>query len=235
MLDVKDIHTYYGPIHALKGISLEVNQGEVVALIGSNGAGKSTTLRTISGMMRPKSGTLSFLGRSIVALPPHELPKLGLCHVPEGRKIFPNLTVLENLELGAYTVSNKSKIAEKIAENFEFFPRLAERQRQLGGTLSGGEQQMLAIARALMSDPVLLLLDEPSMGLSPLFVETIFDILKRLTQKGTTLLLVEQNASMAFEIAHRVYVLQTGEITQSGLSKELAQDERVRQAYLGEA
>ena len=235
MLELRDIHTYSGHIHALKGITLEVMQGEIIALIGGNGAGKTTTLRTISGMQRPKTGTLRYLGKDIAGVRPDTIMMQGMSHVPEGRRIFPQLTVRENLEIGAYTVNDRALIDQRIQEGFEFFPRLKEREKQLGGTLSGGEQQMLAIARALMVAPRLLLLDEPSMGLSPLFVETIFDIVERLNrERGTTILLVEQNASMALGIAKRAYVMQTGEIRLQGPAAEIASNESVRKAYLGE-
>ena len=235
MLDLRDIHTYYGHIHALKGVSMHINQGEIVALIGGNGAGKTTTLRTVSGMMKPRSGQLSYQGGSIAGVPAHRIMQQGISHVPEGRRIFPQLTVRENLEVGAYTVTDKATVEQRIQEGFTFFPRLKERENQLGGTMSGGEQQMLAIARALMVNPKLLLLDEPSMGLSPLFVEAIFDIIGLLNrERGTTILLVEQNANMALSIAHRAYVLQTGEIKLSGNAQDIAQDESVRKAYLGE-
>jgi len=235
MLTLNDIHTYYGPIHALKGITLEVKKGEVVALIGGNGAGKTTTLRTISGMMRAKQGEVTLEGKRINQIQPHLLTSLGMAHVPEGRRIFPQLTVRENLEIGGFTVRDRKAVAERMDEGFALFPRLAERKSQLGGTLSGGEQQMLAMARALMVAPKLLLLDEPSMGLSPLFVETIFDIIQKLNkERGTTILLVEQNASMALGVAHRAYVMQTGNIRTSGDASVLAQDESIRKAYLGE-
>ncbi|AFZ65907.1 ABC transporter ATP-binding protein [Deinococcus peraridilitoris] len=235
MLEVNGVHTYYGHIHALKGIDIKINQGEVVALIGGNGAGKTTTLRTLSGMLRPKNGEVSFKGRNIVGMPAHDIMGLGMSHVPEGRRIFPQLTVRENLDIGAYKVNSRKVINERINEAYALFPRLKEREKQLGGTLSGGEQQMLAIARALMVDPELLLLDEPSMGLSPKFVEAIFDIVQRLNQeRGTTILLVEQNALMALGVAKRAYVLQTGEIRLSGNAADVASDESVRKAYLGE-
>jgi len=235
MLTLNDIHTYYGPIHALKGITLEVKKGEVVALIGGNGAGKTTTLRTISGMMRAKKGEVTLEGKRINQIQPHLLTSLGMAHVPEGRRIFPQLTVKENLEIGGFTVKDRKAVNERMDEGFALFPRLAERRGQLGGTLSGGEQQMLAMARALMVAPKLLLLDEPSMGLSPLFVETIFDIIQKLNkERGTTILLVEQNASMALGVAHRAYVMQTGNIRTSGDASVLAQDESIRKAYLGE-
>ena len=235
ILELTDVHTYYGHIHALKGISMRVNQGEIVALIGGNGAGKTTTLRTVSGMMKPRHGTLIYDGRNAAGVPAYQIMQQGMSHVPEGRRIFPQLTVRENLEVGAFTVRDRALIEQRIQEGFEFFPRLRERENQLGGTMSGGEQQMLAIARALMVNPKLLLLDEPSMGLSPLFVEAIFDIIQLLNrERGTTVLLVEQNANMALGIAHRAYVLQTGEMRLSGKASDIAQDESVRKAYLGE-
>ncbi|WP_288432561.1 ABC transporter ATP-binding protein [uncultured Deinococcus sp.] len=235
LLELSDIHTYYGQIHALKGLNMTVNPGEIVALIGGNGAGKTTTLRTISGMMKPKTGTVSYQGQNVTGVPAYTIMQRGMSHVPEGRRIFPQLSVRENLEVGAYTVRDRKVIAERIEEGFNLFPRLRERENQLGGTMSGGEQQMLAIARALMVAPKLLLLDEPSMGLSPLFVEAIFDIVERLNkERGTTILLVEQNASMALGIAHRAYVLQTGEIKLSGAAADIAADESVRKAYLGD-
>ncbi|MFC0616736.1 ABC transporter ATP-binding protein [Deinococcus budaensis] len=235
MLELRDVHTYYGQIHALKGLNMTVNQGEIVALIGGNGAGKTTTLRTISGMMKPKHGQVVYEGQSIGGVPAHTILGRGMSHVPEGRRIFPQLSVRENLEVGAYTVTDRAVVEQRIEEGFALFPRLKERETQLGGTMSGGEQQMLAIARALMVNPRLLLLDEPSMGLSPLFVEAIFDIVEKLNrERGTTILLVEQNASMALGIAHRAYVLQTGEIRLSGPAADIARDESVRKAYLGD-
>ncbi|WP_230286110.1 MULTISPECIES: ABC transporter ATP-binding protein [unclassified Deinococcus] len=235
MLELQDIHTYYDHIHALKGVSMTVNEGEIVALIGGNGAGKTTSLRTISGMMKPRSGSLTFEGQNIAGIPAHHILNKGISHVPEGRRIFKDMTVRENLDVGAYSVTDRALIESRIQEGFGFFPRLKEREGQLGGTMSGGEQQMLAIARALMVNPRLLLLDEPSMGLSPLFVEAIFDIIVKLNQeRGTTVLLVEQNANMALQIAHRAYVLQTGEIKLSGNAADIAQDESVRKAYLGD-
>nr|WP_221277121.1 ABC transporter ATP-binding protein [Deinobacterium chartae] len=231
---MQDVHTFYGHIHALKGINLTVGQGEIVALIGGNGAGKTTTLRTISGMVKPRSGAVRLNGRDIGGLTPHAIMQLGMSHVPEGRRIFPQLSVRENLEIGAYTVRDRKAIAERIQQGFELFPRLEERQKQLGGTLSGGEQQMLAIARALMVDPKLLLLDEPSMGLSPKFVEVIFDIVERLNrERGTTILLVEQNALMALSMAHRAYVLQTGSIVLTGPAAEVKDNSEVQKVYLG--
>lgn len=233
MLEIKDINVYYGAIHAIKGISLEVNQGEIVTLIGANGAGKSTTLRTISGLIRPKTGHITFLGRDIAALPAQDIVKAGISQVPEGRRIFANMTVMENLELGAYIRTDKAGIAADYEKVFARFPRLRERREQAAGTLSGGEQQMLAMGRALMSRPKLLLLDEPSMGLAPLLIREIFHIIVDINRTGTTVLLVEQNANMALSIAHRAYVLETGRITLSGNAKELAQSEDVRRAYLG--
>jgi branched-chain amino acid transport system ATP-binding protein len=234
LLEVDTIHSYYGQIHALKGISVEVNVGEIVTLIGSNGAGKSTTLRTISGMMHPKKGRISFNGKDISKQEPHQIVHSGMVHVPEGRGIFPTLTVKENLEMGAFTVTDSSVIEERMENGFSLFPRLKERIDQFGGTLSGGEQQMLAIARGLMMDPQLLMLDEPSMGLAPILVELIFDIIKELNaQKGTTILLVEQNALMALSIAHRGYVMQTGEITVTDTAANLRDNAEVQKAYLG--
>ena len=233
MLRVEDINVYYGAIHAIKGISLEVNDGEIVALIGSNGAGKSTTLRTISGLMKPKTGRIMYDGEDITGVPAHKIVGKGLCQVPEGRHVFANLTVLENLELGAYLRTDKEGIAKDMEMVFEKFPRLLERKDQLSGTLSGGEQQMLAMARALMSRPKLLLLDVPSMGLAPLLIKEIFNIIKEINAGGTTVLLVEQNANMALSIADKAYVLETGRITLSGTAAELASSEEVRKAYLG--
>ncbi len=233
MLQVKDINVYYGAIHAIKGISLEVSDGEIVALIGSNGAGKSTTLRTISGLMKPKSGRIIYDDQDITGRPAHKIVSMGLCQVPEGRRVFANMTVLENLEMGAYTRKDKDGIAQDMKKVFESFPRLLERKEQLAGTLSGGEQQMLAMGRALMSKPKLLLMDEPSMGLAPLLVKEIFNIIKEINASGTTILLVEQNANMALSIADKAYVLETGRITLSGTAKELASSEAVRKAYLG--
>ena len=233
MLRVEDINVYYGAIHAIKGISLEVNDGEIVALIGSNGAGKSTTLRTISGLMKPKTGRIMYDGEDLTGVPAHKIVGKGLCQVPEGRHVFANLTVLENLELGAYLRTDKEGIAKDMEMVFEKFPRLLERKDQLSGTLSGGEQQMLAMARALMSRPKLLLLDEPSMGLAPLLIKEIFNIIKEINASGTTVLLVEQNANMALSIADKAYVLETGRITLSGTAAELASSEEVRKAYLG--
>jgi branched-chain amino acid transport system ATP-binding protein len=234
LLELTDVQTYYGKIHALKGVSLHVDQGEIVTLIGSNGAGKSTTLRTISGLVRPRTGDVKLKGKSIVGVPAHQIVADGLGHVPEGRGVFPGLTVLENLEMGAFLLSDHAEIEKRMIEVFQIFPRLQERMYQKGGTLSGGEQQMLAIGRALMQQPSVLLLDEPSMGLAPLLVEEIFRIVKRLNaDHGTTILLVEQNAQAALQVANRAYVLETGKISMSGLSKELLHDPRVMESYLG--
>lgn len=233
MLKVEDINVYYGAIHAIKGISLEVNEGEIVTLIGANGAGKSTTLRTISGLLKPKSGKIEFEGQSIAGKPAQNIVKAGVSQVPEGRRIFANMTVLENLELGAFIRTDKAGIAADMKMVFERFPRLEERKTQEAGTLSGGEQQMLAMGRALMSRPRLLLLDEPSMGLAPLLIKEIFSIIQDINKTGTTILLVEQNANMALSIANRAYVLETGRITLQGPAAELAASEAVRKAYLG--
>jgi branched-chain amino acid transport system ATP-binding protein len=233
LLELENVHTYYGHIHALKGISLTVDEGEVVTLIGANGAGKSTTLRTISGLVRPRSGTVKFNGPTINNFPPHKITQLGLGHVPEGRRIFPELTVRENMEMGAFTVP-ANEIEGRIQSMFVLFPRLKERVQQLGGTLSGGEQQMLAMARGMVLNPRLLLLDEPSMGLAPVLVDSIFDIIGELHKKGTTILLVEQNARLALQVADRGYILQTGEIVFSDTAAALRDSEVVRKAYLGE-
>ncbi len=233
VLELRDVHTYYGHIHALKGVSLVVRPGEIVTLIGANGAGKTTTLRTISGLVKPRQGQVLLEGRDITRLPPHEIAALGVGHVPEGRRIFPRLTVLENLEMGAYLVRDPNEVQRRLKAVFELFPRLYERQDQPGGTLSGGEQQMLAIARALMMGPKIMLLDEPSMGLAPVLVETIFDVLRRLNEEGTTILLVEQNAHMALQVAHRGYVIETGRIVLEGPAAQLARDPQVQAAYLG--
>ena len=233
MLDIKDIDVYYGAIHAIKGISLHVNEGEIVTLIGANGARKSTTLRTISGLLAPKNGDIEFAGESIAGHKAHEIVKRGISQVPEGRRIFTEMTVLENLELGAFIRKDKDGIAADMKHVFELFPRLEERKSQEAGTLSGGEQQMLAMGRALMAKPRLLLLDEPSMGLAPLLIKEIFSIIENINKEGTTVLLVEQNANMALSIANRAYVLETGRITLSGDAKELAASEDVRKAYLG--
>lgn len=233
MLKINDIHVYYDMIHAIKGISLEVNEGEIVSLIGANGAGKTTILRTISGLNRSKQGSIIFKDKDITQTPAQSLVEMGLCQIPEGRRVFANMTVLENLELGAFLRKDKSEISKDIAKVYEKFPRLFERKKQMAGTLSGGEQQMLAMGRALMSKPKLLLLDEPSMGLAPILVQEIFSIIKELNQEGTTILLVEQNAHMALSIAHRGYVLETGKIVLSGDAKELAESDEIREAYLG--
>ncbi|MDK2817355.1 MAG: branched-chain amino acid transport system ATP-binding protein [Moorella sp. (in: firmicutes)] len=233
LLKVENLNVYYGAIHALKGISLEVNEGEIVTLIGANGAGKSTTLKTISGLLRPQSGTITYQGQNINGLPAQAIVKMGISQVPEGRRIFPNLTVRENLELGAYLHRDREGINKSIQEVFRRFPRLKERQKQLAGTLSGGEQQMLAIGRALMSRPKLMLLDEPSMGLAPILVQEIFNIIREINEQGTTILLVEQNANIALSVAHRGYVLETGRITLTGNAADLASSEAVKKAYLG--
>ncbi len=231
MLKVENINVYYGNIHAIKDISFEVNDGEIVALIGANGAGKSTSLKTVSGLLSSRTGSISFLGSPIDRVPAHKRVAMGLSQVPEGRRIFLQMTVLENLQMGAFTSKADTKAAlEKV---FEQFPRLQERKTQIAGTLSGGEQQMLAMGRALMSRPKLLMLDEPSMGLAPILVEQIFDIIKELHKAGTTILLVEQNAEMALKIADRAYVLESGRITVSGTGKELAASDRIKKAYLG--
>jgi branched-chain amino acid transport system ATP-binding protein len=234
MLSVEDIHTYYGHIHALKGISLEVKEKEIVCLIGSNGAGKSTTLMTVNGILHPAKGRILFLGQDITTLPADKIAGLGITQVPEGRRILPRLNVEDNLEMGAFLVKDKKKIRKNRDEVYDLFPLLAKRHRQQGGTLSGGEQQMLAIGRALMSNPKLLLLDEPSLGLAPLIVEKIFDIIRQINESGTTIFLVEQNANMALSISGNAYVMESGRITLKGAAKDLAQDEAIRKAYLGE-
>lgn len=233
MLKIDNIDVYYGAIHALKGISLEVKEGEIVTLIGANGAGKSTTLRTISGFLKPKTGSITFLGQDIAGVRAHEIVKKGISQVPEGRRVFAEMTVMENLDLGAFVRKDKAGIQQDLKHVFELFPRLEERKNQSAGTLSGGEQQMLAMGRALMSRPKLLLLDEPSMGLAPLLIKEIFNIIVDINKSGTTVLLVEQNANMALSIANRAYVLETGRITLSGSAQELAASEDVRKAYLG--
>ena len=233
LLKINDINVYYGAIHAIKGISLEVNEGEIVTLIGANGAGKSTTLRTISGLLKPKTGSIEFEGKNIEGVAAQNIVKAGISQVPEGRRVFAEMTVMENLELGAFIRKDKDGIAKDLKMVFERFPRLEERINQQAGTLSGGEQQMLAMGRALMSRPRLLLLDEPSMGLAPLLIKEIFSIIQDINKAGTTVLLVEQNANMALSIANRAYVLETGRITLSGDAKELAASEDVRKAYLG--
>jgi branched-chain amino acid transport system ATP-binding protein len=232
MLKVEDIHVYYGSIYAIKGIFFEVNEGEIVTLIGANGAGKSTTLKTVSAMMKPKSGDVVFEGKSLLNVKPHAIVGLGMAHCPEGRRIFQEMTVQENLEMGAFTRPN-SEIADSIAHVYELFPRMKERFKQISGTLSGGEQQMLAMGRAMMSKPKLLMLDEPSMGLAPLLVEEIFRIIQDLNRVGTTILLVEQNARMALSIANRGYVLETGRIIANAKASDLLEDETVKKAYLG--
>lgn len=231
MLKIQDIHVYYGAIHAVKGVSFEVNEGEIVALIGANGAGKSTILKTVSGLMHPRTGSVTFMGRDITHTDAYKLVRQGLAHVPEGRRIFLQMSVQENLEMGAFTQKDVSK--EDLERIFELFPRLKERRRQVAGTLSGGEQQMLAMSRALMSKPKLMMLDEPSMGLAPILVDQIFSIIKELHAAGTTILLVEQNASKALKIADRAYVLETGAITLSGTGAALSESDEVRKAYLG--
>ena len=233
MLRISDLEVYYGAIHALKGLSLEVHAGEIVTLIGANGAGKSTTLRTVSGLLAPKSGSISFLGENIAGMPAHEIVKHGISQVPEGRRIFAEMSVQENLEMGAFTRKDKAGVEKDFEIVYNRFPRLKERRKQQAGTLSGGEQQMLAMGRALMSRPKLLLLDEPSMGLAPLLIKEIFSIIEDINREGTTVLLVEQNANMALSIAHRAYVMETGRITLQGAAKELAASEDVRKAYLG--
>lgn len=234
LLELQNVHTFYGHIHALKGINLFVEEGEVVTLVGSNGAGKSTSLRSISGMVRSKQGSIRLAGRDITGMKPHEITALGVGHVPEGRRIFPLLTVQENLEIGAWNVKSRSEISRRTEQMFELFPRLRERFQQKGGTLSGGEQQMLAIARALMAEPRILLLDEPSMGLAPVLVEGIFEIIKKINAQGTTILLVEQNALMALEVARRGYVLQSGSLVLQDTSVNLMNNEMVKRVYLGE-
>jgi branched-chain amino acid transport system ATP-binding protein len=233
LLELENVHSYYGKIHALKGVSLTVEEGEIVTLIGGNGAGKTTTLRSISGLLHPHEGTVRLMGKDISKMPPNTIHREGVGMVPEGRGIFPRLTVLENLEMGAYLVKSKAEIERRIKEAFDLFPRLRERAAQKGGTLSGGEQQMLATARGLMSHPRILLMDEPSMGLAPVLVDQIFEVIKTLNAKGTTILLVEQNALMALGVAHRAYVLQTGKIVLSGGAADVARDESVKKAYLG--
>lgn len=233
VLELDNIHSYYGNIHALMGISLTVEKGEIVALIGANGAGKTTTLRSISGLLHPRKGKVLLEGKDISHLPPHTVHKAGLGLVPEGRGIFPGLTVLENLEMGAYIIDDQAEIEKGVQNAFSLFPRLKERAQQMGGTLSGGEQQMLATARGLMSNPTILLMDEPSMGLAPVLVDQIFEIIKELNHRGTTILLVEQNALMALSIANRGYVLQTGNIVLTDTGENLKANDMVRKAYLG--
>ena len=234
MLEVKNLKVHYGVIQAIKGISFEVNEGEVIALIGANGAGKTTTLQTITGMLKPSEGEILFEGQDIVKVPGHKIVSMGIAHVPEGRRVFAELSVYENLKLGAYTRKDKNEIAESLAKVYKSFPRLEERKNQLAGTLSGGEQQMLAMGRALMSKPKIILMDEPSMGLSPIFVEEIFHIIREISASGTTVLLVEQNAKKALAIANRAYVLETGNIVLSGDAKEMMNNDSIKKADLGE-
>ena len=233
MLEIKDIHVFYGAIHAIKGITITVNDGELVSLVGANGAGKTTILHTISGLLRATSGDILLDGKSLQKVPANNIINMGLAHVPEGRHIFSRMTVEENLRMGAYIINDPKRISDNMEKVFHHFPRLKERARQLGGTLSGGEQQMLATGRALMTDPKILLMDEPSMGLSPILVNEIFTIIEQLHNSGITILLVEQNAKKALAVADRAYVLETGKISMSGSAKELAEDDRVRKAYLG--
>ena len=235
ILEVGDLHTYYGSIHALKGVSLTVNDGEIVTLLGANGAGKTTTLRSINGLNRPRQGTIRFQGRDITTTPPHEIVKRGIAQSPEGRRLFPRMSVTENLEMGAFQRNDKSEIRADMDRVFELFPRLQERRDQKAGTMSGGEQQMCAIGRALMARPKLLLLDEPSLGLAPIFVERIFDIIRQINEQGTSILLVEQNALMALDAADRGYVLETGRIVLADQAEALKTNEEVRKTYLGES
>ena len=234
MLEVKDLEVYYGVIQAIKGISFHVEEGEVIALIGANGAGKTTTSQTITGMLNAQAGSIQFEGTELTKIPGHKIVSMGMAHVPEGRRVFAQLSVLENLKLGAYTRKDKTEIEESLKRVYKSFPRLEERKNQLAGTLSGGEQQMLAMGRALMSKPRIVLMDEPSMGLSPIFVEEIFNIIKEISAEGTTVLLVEQNAKKALSIADRAYVLETGKIVLEGDAKDLLNDESIKKAYLGE-
>lgn len=234
MLEVKDLQVYYGMIQAIKGVSFHVEQGEIIALIGANGAGKTTILHTVSGLLTPKKGSVIFEGTDITKIPGHKIVSMGMAHVPEGRRVFAQLSVLQNLKMGAYTRKDKNEIQQTLQTVFERFPRLEERQNQMAGTLSGGEQQMLAMGRALMSHPKIILMDEPSMGLSPIFVNEIFDIIQEVSKSGTTVLLVEQNAKKALSIADRAYVLETGKIVLEGKASELMNDDSVRKAYLGE-
>lgn len=233
MLEINNLEVFYGAIHALKNISLSIEEGEIVTLIGANGAGKSTTLKAISGIEKPKSGSIKFQGKEINNLKPEDIVKLGISHVPEGRRIFSAMSVMENLEMGAYIRKDKAEIKKDFQKVFSLFPRLSERKEQIAGTLSGGEQQMLAIGRALMSRPKLLLLDEPSMGLAPIIVKEIFSIIKDINKSGTTVLLVEQNAYMALQAAHKAYIIKNGEIEAQGSSEELLKDEKIKTAYLG--
>jgi branched-chain amino acid transport system ATP-binding protein len=233
VLDLKDVHTYYGSIHALKGVSLQVREGEIVTLIGANGAGKSTTLRSINGLNHPRKGRISFQGRDITNVVPHKVVKMGVAQSPEGRKLFPRMSVFENLEMGAFQREDRSTLKEDLERVYSLFPRLEERKHQKAGTLSGGEQQMCAIGRALMAHPKLLLLDEPSMGLAPIFVEKIFEIIQEINEQGTPILLVEQNALMALDTAHRGYVMETGRIALADDAKALRENEQVQKTYLG--
>jgi len=235
LLKLDNVHTYYGNIHALKGISISVDEGEIVTLIGSNGAGKSTTLKTISGLLYPRQGKVYLDDKDLTKHPAHAIVRMGVIHVPEGRRVFSRLTVMENLEMGAFTRNDKAGIKESLDRVFQLFPRLQERETQVAGTLSGGEQQMLAMGRALMSNPRILLLDEPSMGLAPVLVDLIFDTIRELNKQGMTILLVEQNALLALDVAHRGYVLETGRIALSGDAGELAQNPQVKEVYLGGA
>ena len=234
MLEIKDLEVYYGMIQAIKGVSFDVNEGEVIALIGANGAGKTTILHTITGLINAQKGSVWFEGKDITKVPAHKIVSMGMAHVPEGRRVFANLTVLQNLKMGAYTRKDKTEIEQTIDSIYKRFPRLMERQNQLAGTLSGGEQQMLAMGRALMSHPKIILMDEPSMGLSPIFVNEIFDIIKSVSASGTTVLLVEQNAKKALSIADRAYVLETGKIVLSGKASDLLNNDSIKKAYLGE-
>lgn len=234
MLEIKDLEVYYGMIKAIKGVSFEVNEGEVIALIGANGAGKTTILHTITGLLEAKRGSVFFDGKDITKVPAHKIVSMGMAHVPEGRRVFANLSVLQNLKMGAYTRKDKNEISETLKTVYKRFPRLEERQNQLAGTLSGGEQQMLAMGRALMSHPRILLMDEPSMGLSPIFVNEIFDIIKKVSAGGTTVLLVEQNAKKALSISDRAYVLETGNIVLDGKADDLLNNDSIKKAYLGE-
>ena len=234
MLEVKDLQVYYGMIHAIKGVSFHVNEGEIIALIGANGAGKTTILHTITGLLAPKGGQVVFEGKNITKTPAHKIVELGMAHVPEGRRVFAQLSVYQNLKMGAYTRSDKNEIEESLERVYKRFPRLEERKNQMAGTLSGGEQQMLAMGRALMSKPRIILMDEPSMGLSPILVNEIFDIIQSVSASGTTVLLVEQNAKKALAIADRAYVLETGKISLDGNAKDLLNDDSIKKAYLGE-
>ncbi len=234
MLEIRDLEVYYGVIQAIKGISFDVNEGEVIALIGANGAGKTTTLHTITGLLSAKSGSITFEGQDITKIPGYKIVSKGMAHVPEGRRVFAQLSVLQNLRMGAYTRKDKNEIEETLKQVYKRFPRLEERQNQMAGTLSGGEQQMLAMGRALMSHPKIILMDEPSMGLSPIFVNEIFDIIKEVSSGGTTVLLVEQNAKKALSIADRAYVLETGRIVLEGRAEDLLNDDSIKKAYLGE-